>query len=223
MASKSSRAAAPDAEAFLPRDRRRRDDLKSLRRAAAKCEACPLYRDASETVFGEGPKSARAVLIGETPGDQEDRQGAVFVGPAGRLLDKALAEAGLERSELYLTNAVKHFKFTYKGKRRIHETPDAGEIRACRPWVLAELEAVDPELVVIMGAVAARSLLGSSFRVTKERGQVLEPSSGVLDGRDLRVVVTVHPSAVLRADDRVKAFEGFVGDLEVAAGALKSG
>jgi DNA polymerase len=169
-------------------------------------------------VFGTGPADARLLIVGEVPGDQEDRQGEPFVGPAGRLLDRALTEAGIDRSQVYLTNAVKHFKFTERGKRRIHKTPSRTEIVACRPWLDAELDRVGPELVVALGAIAAKSLLGQDFRVTKQRGTVLP-----LPGRDERVVATVHPSSVLRADDREAAYQELAADLTVAAKAMRGG
>jgi DNA polymerase len=190
--------------------------LTKLRAAAADCRGCDLYLDATGTVFGTGPAHARVVVVGEVPGDQEDRQGEPFVGPAGRLLDQVLDEAGLDRSAAYLTNAVKHFKFTERGKRRIHKTPSRTEIVACRPWLVAELDRVRPELVVALGAVAAKSLLGKDFRVTKDRGKVLS-----LPDRDEQVVATVHPSAVLRADDREAARRELVADLAVAAKVLR--
>lgn len=190
--------------------------LTKLREAAAGCRGCDLYRDATGTVFGAGPAHARVMIVGEVPGDQEDRQGLPFVGPAGRLLDQALDEAGLDRAAAYLTNAVKHFKFTERGKRRIHKTPSRTEIVACRPWLVAELDRVRPELVVALGAVAAKSLLGKDFRVTKERGKVLS-----LPDRDEQVVATTHPSAVLRADDREAARRELVADLAVAAKVLR--
>ena len=192
--------------------------LDELRTAAAGCRGCDLYRDATRTVFGAGPANAQVMIVGEVPGDQEDRQGEPFVGPAGRLLDRALAEAGIDRSRAYLTNAVKHFKFTQRGKRRIHQTPSRTEVVACRPWLDAELDLVRPELVVALGAVAAKTLLGQDFRVTKERGTVL-----TLPDRDERVVATVHPSSVLRAEDREAAYRELAADLTVAAKALRRG
>ncbi|GAA3529535.1 UdgX family uracil-DNA binding protein [Nonomuraea rosea] len=186
-------------------------DLASLRGAAACCEGCDLYRDATATVFGEGPRRARFMLVGEQPGDQEDRQGHPFVGPAGRLLDRGLEEAGIARDTVYLTNAVKHFSFTLKGKRRIHQKPTAAEIDACRPWLSAELAAVDPQVIVVLGATAARSLLGREFRVTRQRGEPVPLGDAV-------AVATVHPSAVLRAPDRDEAYAGFLADLKTAAG-----
>jgi uracil-DNA glycosylase family protein len=199
----------PTAEAFLPEDR----DLESLRAAAADCHGCPLWEPATQTVFSRGPATARTVLVGEQPGDQEDLQGLPFVGPAGKLLVRALDEAGLDRSGLYVTNAVKHFKFTPRGKRRIHATPDTWEVAACRPWLRAELAAVQPELVVLLGATAAKSVYGSSFRVTQSRGVVMPwPDEG-----GPQALATIHPSAVLRADDKDAALEGLVADLQVAA------
>ncbi|WP_215453801.1 MULTISPECIES: UdgX family uracil-DNA binding protein [unclassified Streptomyces] len=208
---------AYDAEPFLPS----RGGLPAHRRAAADCRGCPLYEDATQTVFGKGDGSARLLLVGEQPGDQEDRQGEPFVGPAGRLLRRALDEAGIEWETTYVTNAVKHFKFTRPpggGKRRIHKAPDLREVAACRPWLLAELRLVRPEIVVALGATAGKALLGGSFRVTKDRGTLLPlPAEG---SRGAYVVATLHPSAVLRADDRDAAYAGLVSDLRVAAEAL---
>ncbi|MCW7946609.1 hypothetical protein AAW14_32675 [Streptomyces hygroscopicus] len=213
--SDDARATAYDASPFLPRD----GGLDAYRRAAAKCQGCPLYENATQTVFGRGDPSARVVLVGEQPGDQEDRQGEPFVGPAGRLLDKALAEAGIDRGSAYVTNAVKHFKFTVpeRGKRRIHKPPTLREMSACRPWLGAELDLVRPEVVVALGATAGKALLGGSFRVTKDRGSLL-PMPGAEQER--YVVATVHPSAILRADDREAAYAGLVSDLKVAARVL---
>ncbi|WP_309060301.1 UdgX family uracil-DNA binding protein [Streptomyces sp.] len=200
---------------FLPD----RGDLTALREAAAGCRGCPLHRDATRTVFGAGAADARVMLVGEQPGDQEDRQGKPFVGPAGKLLDRALAEAGIDPGEAYVTNAVKHFKFTRSGARgrRIHKAPGVREMKACGPWLAAELAAVEPELIVVLGATAGKALLGSSFRVTQVRGRVLEEE---IHGRPERLVPTVHPSAVLRADDREAAYRGLVADLKIAAQAL---
>ncbi|HEY7591599.1 MAG TPA: UdgX family uracil-DNA binding protein [Actinophytocola sp.] len=200
------------AEEFVPA----RAGLGKLRTAAASCRGCELYKNATQTVFGAGPADARVVVVGEVPGDQEDRQGEPFVGPAGRLLDRAFDDAGLDRSTTYVTNAVKHFKFVERGKRRIHKTPSRTEIVACRPWLDAELDRVGPELVVALGAVAAKALLGQDFRVTKERGKVLP-----MGERDQRVLATVHPSSILRSDDREAAYQGLVADLAVAAKALR--
>ncbi|MFI1701688.1 UdgX family uracil-DNA binding protein [Streptomyces bobili] len=193
--------------------------LPALREAAAGCEGCPLHRNATRTVFGEGKATARVMLVGEQPGDQEDRQGKPFVGPAGRLLDRALEEAGLDPTDAYVTNAVKHFKFTQAEprKRRIHKAPTLREMTACAPWLAAELTVVEPELIVVLGATAGKALLGSSFKVTEVRGTVLERE---IHGHPERLVPTVHPSSVLRSDDREAAYRGLVGDLEVAARVL---
>ena len=193
-------------------------DLDELRAAAAGCRGCDLYKDATQTVFGAGPDKARVLVLGEQPGDQEDHKGEPFVGPAGRLLDRAMEEAGIDRSLVYVTNAVKHFKFTLpeRGKRRIHKTPSRSEIVACRPWLDAELDTLDPELVVCLGAIAAKSLLGQDFRVTKERGKVV----ALPEREQVRLVATVHPSSVLRADDREAAYQELLADLTVAAKVL---
>nr|WP_232328162.1 UdgX family uracil-DNA binding protein [Kibdelosporangium sp. MJ126-NF4] len=185
--------------------------LTKLRKEACACRNCDLYKDATQTVFGEGPARARMVLVGETPGDQEDRKGAPFVGPAGRLLDRAMHDAGIERTDVYLTNAVKHFKFTERGKRRIHKTPNRTEVVACRPWLLGELDEVKPELVVCLGSVAAKALLGPSFLVTRHRGEFFD-----LPDSTAKATATVHPSAVLRADNRDDAYGDFVNDLVAA-------
>ena len=195
--------------------------LDDLRAAAAGCTACPLYADATQTVFGEGAAGARVLLVGEQPGDKEDLAGAPFVGPAGRLLDEALEAAGVDRSEAYVTNAVKHFKWTRKGngKVRLHQKPNAAEVTACRPWLEAELAAVAPEVVVCLGATAAMSLLGKDVRVTRDRGRWL--SSDLIP----RALATIHPSAVLRSVDeaaRVEAFDGLVADLALIPPALGS-
>lgn len=179
---------------------------------AAGCQACDLYRNATQTVFGRGPAHASILLLGEQPGDQEDKAGEPFVGPAGRILDKALAEVGLSRNDVYMTNAVKHFKWTAKGKRRIHQRPSAREMAACKPWLEGELGAVDPLVIVALGATAGQALFGSKFRVGAARGEVLEH-----DGRS--VVATIHPSAVLRVQepaDRDEQYAGLVADLRRA-------
>lgn len=213
----------PTAAPFVPQGA----DLAGLRAAARACRGCDLYRNATQTVFSRGPVTARIVFVGEQPGDVEDRRGEPFVGPAGRLLDRAVEEAGLDPDQIYTTNAVKHFKFTTAGpgKRRIHATPDGTEIAACRPWLEAELSLLSPEVVVTLGATAGRALLGSSFRVTKSRGVLLPwPPEGfpveeaATQGGYL--LATIHPSAVLRADDRDAAYAGLVADLRVAARAV---
>jgi uracil-DNA glycosylase len=190
--------------------------LKSLREAAASCRACPLWRDATQTVFGEGAARSELMLVGEQPGDREDREGHPFVGPAGRLLDDALEEAGIDRKLAYVTNVVKHFKWQARGKRRIHAKPAWAEIAACRPWLDAELAVVKPQVLVCLGATAAQSLLGRSFRVTRERGVPVESDLAP------HVLATIHPSAILRADDETRESEraAFVGDLKVAASLL---
>jgi uracil-DNA glycosylase len=215
----SATAEPPTAAPFVPEGA----DLPGLARAAAGCRGCHLYENASQTVFGEGLPGARVVLVGEQPGDQEDRQGRPFVGPAGRLLDRALEEAGIERADAYVTNAVKHFKFTMatSGKRRIHATPDAMEIAACRPWLDAELALLDPEIVIALGATAGKALFGRQFRVTRSRGVLLPWPAGDDAGTQAPyAMATIHPSAVLRADDREAAYAGLVADLRVAAEAI---
>ena len=201
------------AEDFLPRS----GGLAALRTAAADCRGCSLYRNATQTVFGDGPRSAEVVLVGEQPGDQEDRQGRPFVGPAGKLLDRALSDAGIDRRKVYITNVVKHFKFAPRGKRRIHKRPSAEEVRACAPWFRAELQAVKPTAVVALGATAAQDLFGRSFRVTKERGKRLDSELAPV------VMATIHPSAILRADDedREHEYERFVADLRFMARELR--
>ena len=200
--------------------------LEELRAAAASCTNCPLYQDATQTVFGEGPPDARVMMIGETPGDREDLAGRPFVGPGGGLLNRALKDAGIDRDDLYVTNAVKHFKFerAERGKRRIHKTPSRTEVVACRPWLVSELQLVRPEFVTILGAVAAKSLFGPSFKITQHRGELL-PLPEELDGEPLppaRVLVTTHPSAVLRATDRTAAFDALVADLNVLAKVIRT-
>jgi uracil-DNA glycosylase len=200
--------------------------IDGLAAASRDCQGCELFENATQTVFGAGSPAARVVLVGEQPGDQEDRQGAPFVGPAGKLLDRALEDAGIDRSQAYVTNAVKHFRFTQSGpgKRRIHQTPDLAHLVACKAWLEAELSVLDPEMLIALGATAGKALLGPGFRVTKQRGMLI-PRQGVL-GEDAAtqngwIVATIHPSAVLRADDREGAYAGFVSDLAVAADALR--
>jgi uracil-DNA glycosylase family protein len=187
--------------------------LTTLREAARGCTACPLYKNATQTVFGEGPKKAKLMLLGEQPGDQEDLSGKPFIGPAGQLLDRALEEAGIDRNAVYVTNTVKHFKWEPRGKRRLHQKPSSRDIAACRPWMEAELRVVRPSVLVCLGSTAAQSLFGSSFRVTRERGKVLESEFAP------RVVTTVHPSSLLRQPDeesRRREYGLFVDDLRAA-------
>jgi len=191
-------------------------NLTALRAAAADCRACPLWKTGTQTVFGEGSAKAEVLLLGEQPGDKEDLAGRPFVGPAGVLLDKGLAEAGIDRDAAYVTNAVKHFKWQPRGKRRIHQKPNWSELAACRPWLEAELEVVAPRALVLLGATAAQSVLGRQFRVTRQRGELLESELAEV------VVATIHPSAILRAqhEDRESEFAAFVDDLRVVASAL---
>lgn len=200
------------AAAFVPPD----PTLEELRAAAAGCTACPLHLTGTQTVFGEGAAHAELVLVGEQPGDREDREGRPFVGPAGRLLDESLEEAGIDRDRAYVTNAVKHFKWVAKGKRRIHAKPTWGEVSACNPWLQAELGLLRPLALVCLGATAAQALLGKQFRVTRSRGEPVDSPLAPF------VTATVHPSAVLRARDEERAAEraAFVDDLRVVAAAL---
>ena len=205
-------AEGPGAAAFVPANA----GLVELREAAAQCTGCELYRHATQMVFGRGPEDARIVLVGEQPGDQEDLKGAPFVGPAGEVLDRALREVGLERERLYVTNAVKHFKFELRGRRRIHQTPRLSEIAACRPWLEAELAAMKPEVVVALGATAARALFGPDFRLMRERGRVVPTRWAA------KTLATIHPSAVLRGPDEAAQAELYrllVEDLRLAAAA----
>jgi uracil-DNA glycosylase family protein len=189
-----------------------RPTLPKLRAAAQTCTACELYRDATQAVLGEGPAKARAMFVGEQPGDREDIEGHPFVGPAGALLDRALERAGIARADVYVTNVVKHFRFRARGKRRIHQRPGREHVQACRPWLDAELSIVKPRVLVCLGAVAAQGLLGSQVRVTQDRGELIESELAEF------VTVTVHPSSILRAGDRREAeFEAFVRDLKGVA------
>lgn len=203
MAPTQTKTSAAD---FVP-DKR---TLSTLVSAAKGCRGCDLWRSGTQTVFGEGAKQAEVMLVGEQPGDREDIEGRPFVGPAGKLLDRALEEAGIDRSKVYVTNVVKHFKYEERGKRRIHKKPNLGEIRACRPWLDAELEQVRPKAVIALGSTAAQALLGKDFKVTKQRGELIDSELAPL------VTATVHPSSVLRApsdEDRAKAMREFVEDL----------
>jgi uracil-DNA glycosylase len=207
------RKAPETARRFVPR----RAGLPGLRKAARGCTACPLYKAGTQTVFGEGPQTARIMLVGEQPGDVEDRTGRPFVGPAGKLLDRALADAGLERSRVYVTNVVKHFKWVQRGKRRIHKRPGSLEIVACKPWLAAEIAVTEPRVIVCLGATAAQALLGRSFRLTRERGRFVPSPLARF------VTATVHPSALLRlpdAESRHREYGLFVSDLRAAAKAV---
>jgi uracil-DNA glycosylase family protein len=200
----------PGAEAFLPS----RPTLPKLRTAVQACRGCPLYLGATQAVFGEGPRDAAIMLVGEQPGDREDLDGHPFVGPAGKLLDRALQAAGLERGTIFVTNAVKHFHFEARGKFRLHKRPPAMAVKACRPWLEAELEMVEPEVLVLMGATAAQAILGAAFRVSKDRGKLIKHDIAPV------VIATLHPSAILRAPDeatREKSFQLLVTDLKLAA------
>ena len=202
-----------DATPFLPE----RSSLKALRKASAGCRGCHLWRGATQTVFGEGRKASRLMLVGEQPGDREDRMGKPFVGPASRELDRGLEAAGIAREDAYLTNVVKHFKFEERGRRRIHQTPKRFEVDACKPWLEEELKVVKPDALVLLGATAAKALLGSSFRVTQHRGELLDSDLAPI------VTATVHPSSILRKPDepsRVEEREAFAEDLRVVAKAL---
>jgi DNA polymerase len=192
--------------------------LEELRRVAAGCTACDLYARATQTVFGEGPATATVMLVGEQPGDREDIEGHPFVGPAGKLLDRALEEAGIDRSRVFVTNAVKHFSWVARGKKRLHKKPKVTQIDACRPWLDAEIERVSPEIIIALGATAAQVLFGKAFRVSRQRGEPVPSNLAPV------AVATVHPSSILRAPDdesRAAAYESFVGDLRNAAKATK--
>ena len=201
---------ADSAETLIPSH----PTLRSLREAAADCKSCPLWENATQTVFGEGPLDATIMLIGEQPGNDEDLEGRPFVGPAGRLLDEALEEAGIDRGQVYVTNVVKHFKWQRQGKRRIHEKPKEREMQACKPWLEAEIAVLKPQLIVALGATAAQSLFGKQFRVTRQRGELMQSSLAPF------VMATIHPSAILRApDDQTRRSERqrFVEELKKAA------
>jgi uracil-DNA glycosylase len=195
-----------------------RTPLKTLRDEAAGCRACHLWKDATQTVFGEGPQHASIMLVGEQPGDKEDLAGKPFVGPAGQMLDRALDEAGIDRAKVYVTNAVKHFKFVRRGKFRLHQKPNTPEIRACRPWYERELKSIQPELVVAMGATAAQSVLGKITPINKNRGRLIDLDDGI------KALVTVHPSYLLRLPDaeaKAREYKRFVDDLKIAAELLR--
>ncbi|GAB7193712.1 UdgX family uracil-DNA binding protein [Kineococcus sp. NUM-3379] len=207
----------PGAQQWVPAD----GDVEALHRAAQDCRGCELWEPATQVVFSAGSPTARLALVGEQPGDQEDRRGIPFVGPAGRLLQRAVEEAGIDRTQVYVTNAVKHFRFEQagEGKRRIHKSPDLAHLTACRPWLAAELARVDPDVVVCLGATAAKALLPKDFRVTKQRGQLMRLATS---RGEKTFLGTIHPSAVLRVPEegRQEAYDALVADLKVAAGAL---
>jgi uracil-DNA glycosylase len=208
-----SGAVGTSALEFLPP----RISLKSLREASAGCRGCALYQHATQTVFGEGKASAHVVIVGEQPGNDEDREGHPFVGPAGRVLDRALQAAGIERTDTYVTNVVKHFKWEPRGKRRLHKKPSAREIGACLPWLQKELELIQPTVLVCLGATAAQAILGKNFRVTHDRGKAFATAFAQ------KTIATIHPSSILRQrtdDDRHREMDRFVADLQVAASLL---
>jgi uracil-DNA glycosylase family protein len=201
-------ATFPTAEAFLPKQ----ITLPALKESAKTCRGCDLYKRGTQTVFGEGPKSARVMFVGEQPGDQEDKAGKPFVGPAGMMLDRALEKAGIDRAEVYVTNAVKHFKWEPRGKRRIHSKPNSREVAACKPWLKAEVEVLQPDLIVALGATAAQAIFGPKFRVTQHRGEAITDTSWAPC-----VMATVHPSSLLRAPDeaaRREAIAAFEKDIK---------
>jgi DNA polymerase len=217
MAGTRSRARFPGAEQYVPD----RGSLSALRSAVQECRGCDLYEGATQGVLGDGPAKAALMVIGEQPGDQEDRAGKPFVGPAGQLLDKALDAAGIAPASVFRTNAVKHFRFRATGKRRIHQSPDLAHMRACAPWLTAELARVAPTGAVLLGATAGKAVFGSSFTVSSVRGQLVSWPQAREDAKAPDwVLVTVHPSSVLRSDDRSTAFDALVSDLRVAADAL---
>jgi len=213
---RASAAAPTTAAPYLPEER----SIAALREAVQGCRGCELYRKATQAVFGEGPRGSTMVIVGEQPGDEEDRAGSPFVGPAGRLLDRALADAGIARRKVWVTNAVKHFKWEPRGKRRIHAKPNPNEVRACAPWLDAEIDAIEPEVVVALGVTAARAVFGRSLTITASRGRALETRWQTTG------LVTIHPSAVLRAPDpeaRERTYADLVSDLRVAARLLREG
>jgi uracil-DNA glycosylase family protein len=210
------------AQEWVPPNAQTLDELKA---AAADCRGCELYENATQTVFGRGAPHAKIVFVGEQPGDVEDQQGLPFVGPAGRLLREAVDDAGIDPASVYITNAVKHFRFEMRGKRRIHQNPGPAHITACRPWLVAEFSLLKPELVVVLGATAAKALFGPAFRVTRSRGELLPWPASAQHPEDfpvaeIQALATIHPSAVLRADDRDSTYQGLVDDLKVAATAV---
>ena len=215
MASTKNKAEPATARDFLPAKR----TVPSLRHAAKNCQGCDLYKNATQTVFGEGPTRASVVFVGEQPGDQEDRQGHPFVGPAGRLLDRALEDARIERDEVYVTNAVKHFKWIWRGKRRLHQKPAVRQIIACRPWLEAEIAALDPKLLVCLGSTAAQSVVGRPVPILKERGKFFSTENMPL------VFITIHPSAIYRQRDRAAQedeYQRFAAEIKLVGRKLRS-
>ena len=211
----TKKTATVSARDFLPEER----TLKTLRRAATSCKGCDLYQNATQTVFGEGPERTNVMFVGEQPGDQEDRQGRPFIGPAGHLLDKALAQARIPREQVYVTNAVKHFKWIWRGKRRLHQKPAIRQVMACRPWLEAELEVVRPKIVVCMGATAVQSILGKAMLIIKARGKFIESDLGPV------TFITIHPSAIYRRrekDEQEKEYRRFVSEMKQVKRKLQS-
>ena len=212
--SRTRKEHATTAAALIPAEA----GLKALREIAADCKACPLWKTGTQTVFGEGPAKAKVIFVGEQPGDREDKTGHPFVGPAGGVLDKALEKAGIDRTQVYVTNVVKHFKWVPRGKKRIHAKPSASEVKACRPWLNAEIDRIKPQVLVCLGATAGQALLGSKFRVSEQRGQIIESPLAP------KVIATVHPSSLLRIEDddeRHREMKRFVGDIKKIAGLLE--
>ena len=211
----TEKAGNVSASDFLPRNR----SLESLRQAAKSCKGCDLYLNATQTVFGDGPGHASVMLVGEQPGDIEDQKGEPFVGPAGRILDRALEDARISRDEVYVTNAVKHFKWIWRGKRRLHQKPSVRQVVACRPWLAVEIEVVQPDILVCLGATAAQSVIGKSVAIMKERGKFIDSVLGKLN------IVTIHPSAILRQrdnDEREQEYHRFASELKLVKGKLQS-
>ena len=211
----TEKAGNVSASDFLPRNR----SLESLRQAAKSCKGCDLYLNATQTVFGDGPGHASVMLVGEQPGDIEDQKGEPFVGPAGRILDRALEDARISRDEVYVTNAVKHFKWIWRGKRRLHQKPSVRQLVACRPWLAVEIEVVQPDILVCLGATAAQSVIGKSVAIMKERGKFIDSVLGKL------TFVTIHPSAILRQrdnDEREQEYHRFASELKLVKGKLQS-
>ncbi|HEY1464437.1 MAG TPA: UdgX family uracil-DNA binding protein [Terriglobales bacterium] len=214
MATSARREQVGSAASLIPA----KAGLRTLRELAAGCKACPLWKTGTQTVFGQGPSKAKVIFVGEQPGDKEDLAGSPFVGPAGRVLDEALEEVGIDRTQVYVTNVVKHFKWVPRGTKRIHAKPRTSEVNACRPWLDAEIDRIKPQVLVVLGATAAQALLGNSFRVSKQRGQWIDSSLAA------KVIATVHPSSLLRIEDEVERHrerKRFVDDIKKIANLLK--